>query len=359
MDTTAPDAIVLPIDPDPRAESIPLFSVQITEAIVGFRPDEIDFRRDGTPLSISAVPTVEEIQGLTSQHGTYTIEVLPDNITDEATNSMIDSARETFTVDMIGPIGFVEAVRVDEEGHVDSIVIRFDEPVNGFSIDDVEITQNGSQINLSARIGRLTSMDRMSWRLESLSSFDLDPNAFTLQVSASTSGIVDLVGNALREDVTNDRPALPTGDFSGDNQLTPFDIDLLYAAIRSGSKDPRYDLNGDGKVDKRDAEFLVEEVIGTSFGDATFDGRFDSSDLVRVFQRGEYEDDIRGNSTWEEGDWDGDGEFGTGDLVLAFQRGSYESGDAAVAAKDFAGAVDRLFHKSFMNKSRSRKNGRA
>ena len=38
---------------------------------------------------------------------------------------------------------------------------------------------------------------------------------------------------------------------------------------------------------------------------------------------GEYEDDMDGNSTWEEGDWNGDGDFSSADLVLAFTEGNY------------------------------------
>jgi hypothetical protein len=59
-------------------------------------------------------------------------------------------------------------------------------------------------------------------------------------------------------------------------------------------------------------------------GDANGDGVFDSSDLVRLAQLGEYEDSIPGNSTPESGDWDGDGDFTTRDLVLAFQYGLFE-----------------------------------
>ncbi|MCA9213377.1 MAG: CotH kinase family protein, partial [Planctomycetales bacterium] len=53
-------------------------------------------------------------------------------------------------------------------------------------------------------------------------------------------------------------------------------------------------------------------------GDANHDGLFNSQDLVQIFQAAEYEDDVPGNSTWEEGDWDGDGDFTTSDLVFAF-----------------------------------------
>ena len=68
----------------------------------------------------------------------------------------------------------------------------------------------------------------------------------------------------------------------------------------------------------------------------------DSSDLVRVFQAGEYEDQIEGNSSFGTGDWNGDGEFDSSDLVMAFQAGHYEAGAASNLA-DIAAAVDWLF----------------
>ena len=58
-------------------------------------------------------------------------------------------------------------------------------------------------------------------------------------------------------------------------------------------------------------------------GDSNEDGIFNSSDLVLVFQAGEYEDGIAGNSTFAEGDWDGDGDFTTADFVFAFRAGNY------------------------------------
>ena len=59
-------------------------------------------------------------------------------------------------------------------------------------------------------------------------------------------------------------------------------------------------------------------------GDANLDGLFDSSDMVLVFQAGQYEDGVPGNSDWTTGDWDGDGDFTSLDMVLAFQQGTYE-----------------------------------
>jgi hypothetical protein len=59
-------------------------------------------------------------------------------------------------------------------------------------------------------------------------------------------------------------------------------------------------------------------------GDANRDGVFNSSDLVQVFQAGEYEDELAENSFWETGDWNDDGEFNSSDFVVAWQFGAYE-----------------------------------
>jgi hypothetical protein len=67
---------------------------------------------------------------------------------------------------------------------------------------------------------------------------------------------------------------------------------------------------------------VVDQVL---LGDTNGDGRFDSSDLVLVFQAGKYENAIAGDSVFAEGDWNGDGDFDSSDLVLAFQLGTYEA----------------------------------
>ncbi|MCA9217525.1 MAG: tandem-95 repeat protein [Planctomycetales bacterium] len=71
-------------------------------------------------------------------------------------------------------------------------------------------------------------------------------------------------------------------------------------------------------------------------GDSNHDGVFNSSDFVLVFQAGEYEDGIEGNSTFEEGDWDGDGDFTTGDFVFAFTAGTYIAAARGVPSKQVA-----------------------
>ena len=61
----------------------------------------------------------------------------------------------------------------------------------------------------------------------------------------------------------------------------------------------------------------------TVIGDSNFDFVFDSKDLVRMLQAGQYEDEIFGNSSWESGDWNGDGDVTSEDIVAAFTAGNY------------------------------------
>lgn len=69
------------------------------------------------------------------------------------------------------------------------------------------------------------------------------------------------------------------------------------------------DLSIDGKVDHTDLGLWIHDHRKSYFGDANLDGQFDSQDLTLVFQAGEYEDLVDGNSGWADGDWNADGEF--------------------------------------------------
>ena len=116
------------------------------------------------------------------------------------------------------------------------------------------------------------------------------------------------------------------GDFNADGDFSSEDIDLLSAAVRTGFSFEAFDLNEDHVVTPADRIVWLEGIANVWIGDANFDGEFNSSDFVEVFQANEYEDDLIGNSTWSTGDWDGDGEFGSSDLITAFQMGGYERG---------------------------------
>jgi len=128
-------------------------------------------------------------------------------------------------------------------------------------------------------------------------------------------------------------------DFNLDGRVDVRDVDFLCTQIHQQTGDSFLDLTGDDLVDHEDMAFMVVSVLRSRTGDVNLDGRFDSRDLIAIFQTAEYDDGIMGNSTWSTGDWTCDGEFDSSDLVVAFQTGGYSS----IARRDqfqIAAAID-------------------
>ncbi|MCA9201039.1 MAG: DNRLRE domain-containing protein, partial [Planctomycetales bacterium] len=115
------------------------------------------------------------------------------------------------------------------------------------------------------------------------------------------------------------------GDFNGDGAVDVTDVDLFCNAYRGDQNPAPFDLTGDNGLSEEDRDVLIFDILGTTYGDSNLDGIFNSSDLVQVFQVGEYEDNAEANSTWADGDWNCDGEFNTQDLVVAFQAGGFSA----------------------------------
>lgn len=139
------------------------------------------------------------------------------------------------------------------------------------------------------------------------------------------------------------------GDFNADGKVDAKDQGVLQANM--GTKLSTYsrgDLDQDGDTDQIDllawqsidnpaAQIdsirnlsdrvpFVHNMVRTYMGDSNLDGEFNSNDFVLVFQKGQYEDNLAGNSRWADGDWSGDYEFNTADFVVAFQDGGFENG---------------------------------
>lgn len=89
------------------------------------------------------------------------------------------------------------------------------------------------------------------------------------------------------------------------------------------------DFDQDGDVDVAAYEKMPSSIPVLRWyqdrviGDSNYDGVFDSTDLVAVFQQNEYEDSVAGNSNFDSGDWNQDGEFDAADLVFAFQSENF------------------------------------
>lgn len=181
-----------------------------------------------------------------------------------------DAHASVVSTDAIPPtVDITDVIPHSRQDAVEQILITFSEPVLGFDLTDLTLTHRLDEpANVILTGAMLTSLDSQTWYLQNLSEATVDSGNYDLRVLHQDTGITDLSGNRL---------AAGTSEF-----------------------------------------WIVRA------GDANGDRLFNSSDLVFVFQRGEYEDHTSGNSIWSDGDWNGDGEFDSSDLVAAFQTGLYE-----------------------------------
>ena len=125
----------------------------------------------------------------------------------------------------------------------------------------------------------------------------------------------DGAGEILRDTaggISRIEPEVSVGDadFNSDGVLDASDIDLLFTAIGDNNSDLRFDLNKSGTTDFDDASFLIEEILGTFFGDANLDGKVDATDLNQVGTHWQ-----QSNSGWAGGDFNGDGRTDSADLT--------------------------------------------
>lgn len=101
---------------------------------------------------------------------------------------------------------------------------------------------------------------------------------------------------------------------SGDYALVPKATSYMSFKSTASGSEPRLELT----------------YSTTVFGDSNFDGQFNSTDLVHIFQQGKYETGAA--ATWTSGDWNADGFFTSADFVLAFTIGNYDGNLAATWA---------------------------
>lgn len=127
------------------------------------------------------------------------------------------------------------------------------------------------------------------------------------------------------------------GDFNNDGELNVLDIESLSQEVRAQSNDSRFDVNNDQLVNGEDRRVWVRDLKNTWFGDANFDGEFNSGDFVTVFTAGLYESEEQAD--WSQGDWNGDGRFNTSDFVTAFSDGGYELGVRPPAVPEPSSAI--------------------
>jgi hypothetical protein len=122
-------------------------------------------------------------------------------------------------------------------------------------------------------------------------------------------------------------PEVLAGDVDLDLDLDADDIDELFAR-RGGdieTADPAiYDLNDDFNVDDSDVQKLVEEYLGTHFGDLNLDGAVNLQDFATL--KGVF----GSPGGWASGDFDGNAQVDLADFTTL--KGNFGSGSPAAAS---------------------------
>ena len=96
------------------------------------------------------------------------------------------------------------------------------------------------------------------------------------------------------------------GNFGIDSVVDATDLDILFDAIRVGSQLSTFDINGDGSINRRDADFLIQDVLHTTYGDSDLDGDVDIADFNQLAINF---NPLATYLNWSQGDHDGDGDI--------------------------------------------------
>lgn len=104
-------------------------------------------------------------------------------------------------------------------------------------------------------------------------------------------------------------------------------VDDVFQAVEQ--RDIAFDLNEDGNINTSDATFLVEEILGTRWGDNDLDGQVNFEDFLRLSSH--FGND---EATFAQGDTDGDGRVGFSDFLRLSNHFGFANRDRMVDLRD-------------------------
>jgi CSLREA domain-containing protein len=120
-------------------------------------------------------------------------------------------------------------------------------------------------------------------------------------------------------------------DLNGDGLINSQDIDHLWTNVTGTGVppiDPKYDLDGDNDADRDDVHVLVEDHLGTRFGDTNLDKQINEADLAWLADGWK----LGTGYAWASGDFTGDGQIDEADLAWLADGWKQPIGDVALAS---------------------------
>lgn len=172
-----------------------------SEPVTGFNLSDVRLTRGGVSVLTSAqtlttedsrIWTLGNLAPVASAVGTYTVSLSPvgTGIADLAGNPLAGSAVRSWTrtIATQGPRATIVDVSPDPRNSaVSTITISFDQPVQGFTVADLNLRRNGGA-NLLTAAQPLTSLDRRTWTLGGLSGLTAANGQYQLSFT-SLSGV--------------------------------------------------------------------------------------------------------------------------------------------------------------------------
>ena len=131
------------------------------------------------------------------------------------------------------------------------------------------------------------------------------PNA----TSASRSEVLDEADPAPRINVSDESPV--RGDFNHDGLVDAADVNMMGKMLQIAEHNSEFDLDRDGAISQSDLDVLIHDVLKTEYGDTNLDGKVDKADadviLDHLFQQ---------TSGWQNGDMNFDGMVDGSDFII-------------------------------------------
>lgn len=206
VDLTGPSADVLDVRPDPRNSFVPSVQVTFTEPAAGLTAANFTLTRGGAAVDISGAVlstadnvtwTLENLAGATGAEGLYVLEVSAAGVADLLGNPMPLGATDSWLVDNTAPTAQVLAVLPQaRKTVVESVEIRFSEPVSGFTTDDLSMTLDGQPRPMAG--ATLSTEDGIVWTLGNLCRSTGSMGAY--EITLHGDSIIDSAGNPVAED---------------------------------------------------------------------------------------------------------------------------------------------------------------
>lgn len=222
VDTTAPEADIVDVTPNPRNGPVPQVAIQFTEPVTGVSLADLALTRNGNGVSLqgaalsgSGATYSLDLSAVSQLAGSYELRLSRGGIADLAGNALASEAIARWSMEQSGPsVGILDIHPDPRNSSVGVVGFQFSEVVTGFDVSDLELVRSGTVVSLA---GLAVSGSGSSYTID-LSSVTAAAGSYQLTLVADGADIRDAAGNPLLSGASDSwvmDDALPLVTWSG------------------------------------------------------------------------------------------------------------------------------------------------